>query len=187
MRFPIAATPALRDRIDARDHEAVRRSMEPLLAPRSVAVIGASSRRGSIGGELFRNMLDAGFAGPVHPVNRTGTPVAGHVAYSRIADIGEAVDLAVVCVPAAAAVGQVREALDAGTRSVCVITAGFSESGAGGQAAGAPPAGAGAIARGTDAGPELPGGRRTRPGLNATFAPGGFPQGASASRRRAAR
>ena len=53
VRFPIAATPELRERIDARDHEAVRRSMEPLLAPRSVAVIGASSRRGSIGGELF--------------------------------------------------------------------------------------------------------------------------------------
>ena len=59
-------------------------------------------------------MLDARFAGPVHPVNRTGAPVAGHVAYSRLADIGEAVDLAVICVPGASVVGQVREALDAG-------------------------------------------------------------------------
>jgi acetyl coenzyme A synthetase (ADP forming)-like protein len=177
VRFPIAATPELRERIDARDHEAVRRSMEPLLAPRSVAVIGASSRRGSIGGELFRNMLDAGFAGPVHPVNRTGTPVAGHIGYSRIADIGEAVDLAVVCVPGASAVGQVREALDAGTRSVCVITAGFSESG-----------GAGrrrerrllelVRSRGVRlVGPNCLGIAVPALGLNATFAPGEFPKG----------
>ena len=177
VRFPIAATPELRERIDARDHEAVRRSMEPLLAPRSVAVIGASSRRGSIGGELFRNMLDAGFAGPVHPVNRTGTPVAGHLAYRRIADIGEAVDLAVVCVPGASVVGQVREALDAGTRSVCVITAGFSESG-----------GAGrrrerrllelVRSRGVRlVGPNCLGIAVPALGLNATFAPGAFPRG----------
>ena len=45
VRFPIAATPELRERIDARDHEAVRRSMEPLLAPRSVAV--SAPRRGA--------------------------------------------------------------------------------------------------------------------------------------------
>ena len=177
VRFPIAATPELRNRIDARDHEGVRRSMEPLLAPRSVAVIGASSRRGSIGGELFRNMLDAGFAGPVHPVNRTGTPVAGHLAFKRVADIHDPVDLAVVCVPAAAVVGQVREALEAGTRSVCVITAGFSESGGAGRrrerrllelvrSRGARMLGPNCL------GVAVPG-----LGLNATFAPGAFPRG----------
>jgi len=177
VRFPIAATPELRERIDARDHEAVRRSMEPLLAPRSVAVIGASSRRGSIGGELFRNMLDAGFSGPVHPVNRTGTPVAGHRAYSRIADIGDPIDLAVVCVPGASAVGQVRGALDAGTRSVCVITAGFSESGAAGRRRERRLLEL-VRSRGVRlVGPNCLGVAVPALGLNATFAPGAFPSG----------
>ena len=69
------------------------------------------------------------------------------------------------------------EALDAGTRSICVITAGFSESGGAGRAAGTPPAGAGAIARGAIGRPELPGDRRAGAGANATFAPDAFPRG----------
>jgi acetate---CoA ligase (ADP-forming) len=177
VRFPIAATPTLRERIDARDHEAVCRSMEPLLAPTTVAVIGASARRGSIGGELFRNVLDAGFVGTVHPVNRTGTPVAGHPAYSSIADIGEAVDLVVVCVPGASALGQVRAALDAGARSICVISAGFSESGAAGRRRERRLL---ELVRSRGArmiGPNCLGIAVPALGLNATFAPGAFPRG----------
>jgi hypothetical protein len=52
-------------------------SLRSFFEPRSVAIIGASPRRGTIGGELFRNVLAAGFAGPAYPVNRRGDPVAG--------------------------------------------------------------------------------------------------------------
>ena len=64
--------------------------------PRSVAVIGASKRRGSIGGELFRNILEGDFAGAAYPVNRDGEPVAGVRAYRSIEEIPDAVDLAVI-------------------------------------------------------------------------------------------
>ena len=63
-------------------------------------MIGASRRRGSIGGELFRNILEADFAGAAYPVNRSGEPVAGVRAYTSIAEIPEPVDLAVICLPA---------------------------------------------------------------------------------------
>ena len=77
VQFPIAATESYREHVEARDHEAVVASLEPFFQPRSVAVIGASKRRGSIGGELFRNILEGDFAGAAFPVNRDGEPVAG--------------------------------------------------------------------------------------------------------------
>src|SRR2546423_2420940 len=95
--FPIEATPGFRSRVDERDHVAVTASLRPFFAPASVAVVGASRRRGSIGGELFRNVLAADFAGAAYPVNRNAEPVAGVAAYHSISDIPTPVDLAVIC------------------------------------------------------------------------------------------
>ena len=64
-------------------------SLRPFFEPSSVAVIGASRRRGSIGGELFRNILAGDFQGAAHPVNRDGEAVAGVRGYSSIAEIPE--------------------------------------------------------------------------------------------------
>ena len=99
IRFPIAPTTAYREQVAARDHVAVRASLEPFFRPSSVAVIGASNRRGNIGGELFRNVLAADFAGAVYPVNRKGDSVAGVRGYAAVGEIPEAVDLAVICLP----------------------------------------------------------------------------------------
>ena len=76
-----------------------------------MAVIGASQRRGSIGGELFRNILAGDFAGAAYPVNRDGDAVAGVRAYRSIEEIGDPVDLAVICVPAAAVLDAAEQAL----------------------------------------------------------------------------
>ena len=84
LRFPIGATEALRTRVDERDHAAVVASLRPFFTPGTLAVIGASQRRGSIGGELFRNILAADFAGAVYPVNRGATSVAGVRGYRSI-------------------------------------------------------------------------------------------------------
>ena len=63
VEFPVAVTERYRERVDERDHEAVRASLRPFFEPRSFAVISASRRRGSIGGELFRNILAGDFPG----------------------------------------------------------------------------------------------------------------------------
>src|SRR5579862_7829116 len=63
LRFPTASTGALASRVEERDHTAVVASLRPFFAAGTVAIIGASRKRGSIGGELFRNILDADFAG----------------------------------------------------------------------------------------------------------------------------
>jgi len=129
IRFPIAPTGSYHEQVATRDHVAVRASLEPFFRPRSVAVVGASKRRGSIGGELFRNVLAGDFAGSVYPVNRQGDPVAGVHGYSGIAEIAEAIDLAVICVPGEKVLAAAEDALDAGVRALVVISAGFAETG----------------------------------------------------------
>ncbi|HET9244131.1 MAG TPA: GNAT family N-acetyltransferase [Gaiella sp.] len=129
VQFPIASTERYRLSVEERDHEAVTASLRPFFEPNGVAVIGASRRRGTIGGELFRNILAGDFAGAAYPVNRDGEPVAGVRAYRSVADIPEAVDMAVIVLPAAAVLGAAEEALEAGVRALLVISAGFAEVG----------------------------------------------------------
>ena len=126
----LAATGEYRERVDVRDHLAVRASLQPFFEPRTVAVIGASRRRGSIGGELFRNILDADFAGAAYPVNPSGEPVAGVQAYASIEDIPDEIDLALICLPGEHVLAACEQALAKGSRALCVISAGFAETGA---------------------------------------------------------
>ncbi|MGE9809694.1 GNAT family N-acetyltransferase [Janibacter sp. G1551] len=84
----------------AREHTAEARSVARLLAPRSVAVIGASRSPRTLGHAIFRHLLAAPFQGPVFPVNAAADHVAGVHAYRDIADVPEGVDVAFVVVPA---------------------------------------------------------------------------------------
>ena len=117
-------------RRDERDHLGVTASLRPFFSPASVAVIGASARRGTIGGELFRNVLQADFTGAAYPVNRGGEPVGGVGGYASIADVPAPVDLAVICAPGERVLDAVQGALTAGVKAICVISAGFAEMGA---------------------------------------------------------
>ena len=175
--FPIEPTEAFAARVAERDHIAVVASLRPFFEPRTVAVLGASSRHGTIGGELYRNILNADFSGTAFPVNLKGEPVAGVRAFHSVAEIPEPVDLAVVCLPAEHVLDAVGEALSAGTRAICVISAGFAETGADGRQrqeellAEVRAHGARLI------GPNCLGIAVSRSGLNATFGPRPLPPG----------
>ena len=130
VHLALAPTETLRARVDERDHVGVVSSLEPFFNPQTVAVIGASPRAGSIGGELFRNVLRAEFRGVCFPVNRSGSSVSGVRAYRTVGEIGESVDLAVICLPGTAVLEAAEEALAAGVRALCVVSAGFAEVGA---------------------------------------------------------
>ncbi len=129
LTFSISPTERYRDQVAGRDHRAVVASLRPFFEPEVVAVIGASPRRGSIGGELFRNILAGDFAGAAYPVNRGGEPVAGVRGYSSIEEVPESVDLAVICVPGGQVLDAAETALRFGVRALCVISAGFAEIG----------------------------------------------------------
>ena len=143
--------------MDFRDHTAVGPSLRPVLEPDSVAVVGASAREGSIGGAVFRNIVEAGYTGSVFPVNRSGEPVAGHPAHASVAELPVPIDLAVIAVPSGAVQGAVAEALAAGTKAVCVISAGFAETGPGRREGRGRPAVARPLARRAHGRAELPG------------------------------
>jgi acetyl coenzyme A synthetase (ADP forming)-like protein len=177
IRFPIASTDGYQEHVAARDHVAVRASLEPFFHPRSVAVIGASKRRGSIGGELFRNILAADFAGSAYPVNRNGDAVAGVHGYRSVADAPEGIELAVICLPGEQVLTAAAEALDAGVRALVVISAGFAETGSAGAERQKQLL---ALVRDHGArllGPNCLGIASTPVHLNATFAPRSFPDG----------
>ena len=133
VEFPIVSTERYRERVAERDHTAVTASLRPFFEARSVAVVGASRRRGSIGGELFRNILAGDFTGVASPVNRTGEAVAGVRAYRSVHEIPDTVDLAVVALPAEHVLEAAEQALRAGVRALVVISAGFAEVGAEGR------------------------------------------------------
>ena len=177
VRFPIAPTEHYREVVAARDHIAVRASLRPFFEPASVAVIGASPRRGSIGGELFRNVLAGDFHGSAYPVNRGGEPVAGVHGYTSVGDIPDPVELAVICLPGEHVIPAAQESLEAGVRALVVISAGFAEIGSEGVERQERLL---ALVRAHGArlvGPNCLGIASSAVHLNATFAPRAFPPG----------
>lgn len=106
------------------------KTIESLLRPRSVAVIGASRKRRTVGGEMFYNLLRCGFNGPVYPVNPTSAVVQSVSAYKSILDVPGPVELAILVVPAHLAVGTLEQCAEKGVKAAIIISAGFKEIGA---------------------------------------------------------
>jgi len=125
----IAPTPEAMAAMDERDRVAIRRSMERLLRPRSIAVIGAARQPGRIGHELLRNLVLGGFTGPVYPVNPATDSVAGIPSWPDVESIAGPVDLAVVAVPAKAVPGVVEACGRKRVGGLVVVSAGFAEVG----------------------------------------------------------
>jgi acetyl coenzyme A synthetase (ADP forming)-like protein len=108
---------------------AIAASVMPLFYPTSIAVIGASRNKSSIGGRLFNNIINADFNGPVYPVNPKASVVRSIHCYPSVSDIPGSVDLAFIVVPARFVNDVVSECAEKGVRGVVVISAGFSEVG----------------------------------------------------------
>ncbi|MFI8293784.1 GNAT family N-acetyltransferase [Streptomyces sp. NPDC085614] len=122
----------------AREQRAEAHSVQRLLAPGSVAVIGAGRTPGGVGRTVLRNLVASGYTGRVHAVNRSleaGAPASfdGVPAFRSVADIGEPVDLAVVAVPAERVPEAVADCGEHGVRGLVVLSAGYAESGAEGR------------------------------------------------------
>jgi acetyltransferase len=109
-----------------------RGALEPLFLPRSVAVIGATDRPGTVGRSVVANLLESKFPLKIYPVNPSHPEVAGIKTEKRIADIPGGVDLALVVTPAQTVPHIIGECIDGGVKSAVVISAGFREQGADG-------------------------------------------------------
>lgn len=135
LSFPTAETPAHQEANDRRQRTAAAESVRPIFAPRSVAVVGASRRPGSLGHALLANLRVTGFTGAIHPVNPYAGELQGLRCHPSVRAIGAPVDLAVIAVPAAQVDAVVRDCADAHVRAVVVVSAGFAEASAEGRAA----------------------------------------------------
>jgi acetyltransferase len=109
--------------------DAMIKNIEPVMNPRSIAVVGATNRAGSVGLAVFRNILDAGFQGLLYPVNPKVKSVQNVKAYPKLSSITDEVDVAVIIVPAEIVCSVLEEAGQKQVKGAIVISAGFKEVG----------------------------------------------------------
>ncbi|MEU2955268.1 bifunctional acetate--CoA ligase family protein/GNAT family N-acetyltransferase [Streptomyces xanthochromogenes] len=121
----------------AREHRAEARSVQRLLSPGSVAVVGTGRAPGGVGRAVLRNVLDAGFTGRTYAVNSALGPgphaIEGVPAYASVGAIGEPVDLAILAVPAERVPEAVADCGEHGVQSLVVLSAEYAESGESGR------------------------------------------------------
>jgi acetate---CoA ligase (ADP-forming) len=104
-------------------------SLEKFFAPKSVAIVGASSQKSKVGYEILQNMIDAGYPGKIYPVNNKVDSIAGLKCYPDLPAIGDVPDLVVIVVPAPVVPAIMLQCGKLGVKAVIIITAGFKEVG----------------------------------------------------------
>ena len=134
LEFPTALSAEALAHFEGREWTAAVNAVDGFFHPRTVAVIGASRERGTIGGEVLHNLLTYGFTGPVVPVNPNALAVQGVQAYPTVEDIPGPVDLAIIIVPTARVLEVAKGCGAKGVRGLVVISAGFAETGPEGRA-----------------------------------------------------
>ncbi|MBI5880081.1 MAG: bifunctional acetate--CoA ligase family protein/GNAT family N-acetyltransferase [Chloroflexi bacterium] len=149
-----------------------RQRLEVLFAPKSVAVIGATDKAGSVGRTIIYNLITNPFGGTVYPVNPNHNAVLGVKAYKSIAAVPDPVDLAVIVTPATTVPQVMAECVDSGVKGAIIISAGFKEVGAQGAVLEAQVLEQARRGKMRVIGPNCLGVMRPYTGLNATFAAG---------------
>ncbi|GAB2456256.1 bifunctional acetate--CoA ligase family protein/GNAT family N-acetyltransferase [Jatrophihabitans fulvus] len=130
LEFAIDETETTERVMREREQRAESRSIDRLVRPRSVAVVGASNDEGKLGHAVFRNLLRGNPDAPLYPVNPDARHVHGVPAYPSVLDVPGELDLVVVAVPAPAVPGIVQQCTGRGVRGLVVISGGFGERGA---------------------------------------------------------
>ena len=131
----IEPTPEALAAIEERAGTAEARSVERLLRPTSIAVVGASRRPGTIGHQVFHHLVSRGFQGPVYPINREADFVASVRSWRSVLDVPGELDLAIICVPADEVLRVAEECAFKRVQGLVVLSAGFADRDETGEAA----------------------------------------------------
>src|SRR6185312_15520212 len=129
VEMPTALTEQARERFERRDSIAAVAAMDSVLRPRSLAVVGASPDPGTIGGAVFRKLVEGEYAGALYAVNRRGRNVLDHHCFASVDEIPDELEAAVLAVPAAQCIPVARACAARGARALVVLAAGFAETG----------------------------------------------------------
>ena len=129
LEFNIDPTDKSRAVMESREHRAEARSIQELLAPASVAVIGASRKWGTVGYQLLEHVIEGGFSGPVYAINPEALELAGMLSFARLSEVPGPVTLAIIAVPYDEVPKVVQECAAAGVKGIVVATAGYADDG----------------------------------------------------------
>jgi len=135
VQLDIEPTPEALAAIEERAGTADARSVKRLLNPTSIAVVGASRTPGTIGHQVFHELVSRGFQGPVYPVNREADFVASVRAWRSVLDVPGELDLAIVCVPADQVLRVAEECAVKRVQGLVVLSSGFADRDEAGEAA----------------------------------------------------
>lgn len=130
--FPLAVEERIARRMEEREHRAEARSVARLMAPASIAVVGAGRKEGNLGREVLHNLQRFGYRGRLYPVNPNADRVLGLPAYPTVLAIPEEVALAVIVVPASSLTDVIPACAEKQVQGLVVITSGFGETDAAG-------------------------------------------------------
>jgi acetyltransferase len=134
LTIPIVRSRRVERKEEERERLSTVASIRNVMAPRSIAVVGASRQPGSIGQLVFQNIMEGGFSGVVYPVNPKADAIMAVKAYPSILDVPGEVDLAIIIVPTQFVSKVADECGQKGVRAIIVISDGFKERGSEGAA-----------------------------------------------------
>jgi len=103
--------------------------LDAIFAPETIAVIGASTQKGKVGHDIFANILSGGFTGTLYPVNPKAKSVLSVKCYTKIENIPDPIDLAMIILPPKAALNAVKDCIEKGVKGIVIVSAGFKEVG----------------------------------------------------------
>ena len=109
--------------------EEILRSMNRIMKPKSIAVVGASNEEGKIGNSVMKNLINGGYRGEIFPINPKSDEVLGRKAYKSVSEVSEDIDVAVFAVPAKFVPGALQEVGEKGVAGAIMIPSGFAETG----------------------------------------------------------
>lgn len=100
-----------------------------MLHPKSVAIIGASAKAGSVGNELMKRLIEAKFNGNIYPINPKNLEIENYTCYPTVLDVAKEIDVAIIAVPAGAVLGVLEQCASAKISNAVIISSGFKETG----------------------------------------------------------
>jgi acetyl coenzyme A synthetase (ADP forming)-like protein len=127
-RFVVDFDPA-DERPPRYSEEEILETMNRLMHPRAIAVVGASEQEGKIGNSVMKNLVNGGFEGEIYPVNPKATEILGKKVYADVSDLPDGVDVAVFAIPAKFVVDTIAKVGDRGIATAIMIPSGFAETG----------------------------------------------------------
>lgn len=125
LEFPISPTEKSREVTEAREHRAEASSVAGILAPQSVAVIGASRTWGKLGHDVLERIIESGFTGAVYAINDSALEVGGLAAYGKVSEVPGPVDVAVLCIPRQHVKQAIEDCAAHGVKALVIMSAGY--------------------------------------------------------------